>query len=115
MRATSRKLIQLPLFVSIVNAVGESPYLGKSAGRIHVNSFVPIQNDISNNIERAIDESERPIENVASKYVNQVFDGPEKLLALLQNDYYRTQMAVGDPIRSKRIKRSWRDTAGGLE
>lgn len=36
----------------------------------------------------------------------QSFDGSEKSFARSQNDYYRSQMAVGDPIRAKRKKRA---------
>lgn len=42
------------------------------------------------------------------------FDGPEKSYARLQNNaYYHSQVAVGDPIRSKRKKRIRRTISYG--
>lgn len=115
MRVPLKKLIHLTLAVCIVGAVGESSFVEKSARRTHVNSFVPIQNELmSNDVDPVIREIERPIESaiyvIANRYVNQVFDGPEKSLALLRN-YYHSETAVGDPNRSKRTKRISRDAA----
>lgn len=56
---------------------------------------------------------QEPIEKATnmspSKIVGQtLFDGPEKSFARSQIDYYHTQVAIGDPIRSKRTKRMLR-------
>lgn len=74
-----------------------------------MNQFVPVELDV----ESIVGGSQRPIEETVdmkpSKYVGLTFDGSEESFARLQNDYYRSEVAVGDPIRSKRTKRTLRD------
>lgn len=60
----------------------------------YLNLLVPIELEVPINIESIVEEP-----GAVS------FDGPEKLFARTQNDYYHTQTAIGDPIRSKRKKR----------
>ena len=60
----------------------------------YLNLLVPIELEIPINIE-----------SIAEEPGVVPFDGPEKLFARTQNDYYRTQTAIGDPVRSKRMKR----------
>lgn len=78
--------------------------------KITLNLFVPIDLEVPINVESIVEESgrhiERDIEILPYKYTERAFDGPEKMFARAQDDYYRTQMAVGDPIRSKRTKRA---------
>lgn len=75
-----------------------------------LNLFVPIELEVPINVESIVEESGRTIEKEADlvpyKYSERTFDGPEKMFARTQDDYYRSQMAVGDPIRAKRTKRT---------
>lgn len=75
-----------------------------------MNVFVPIQLMIPINVETIVENTEQHIVQDTdvddNKYAKRVFDGSEKNFARTQDDYYRSQMAVGDPIRAKRTKRT---------
>lgn len=73
-----------------------------------LNLFVPIELEVPINVESIVEESGRLNDGdiVPYKYAERTFDGPEKIFARTQDDYYRSQLAVGDPIRAKRTKRT---------
>lgn len=72
--------------------------------------FIPIELEVPINIESIVDEVERPIERDIDvepyEYAKRTFDGSEKLFARSHDDYYHSQVATGDQIRSKRTKRT---------
>lgn len=72
-----------------------------------LNLFVPIELEVPINVESIVEPIEKDADVVVPyKYSERTFDGPEKIYARSQDDYYRSQMAVGDPIRAKRTKRT---------
>lgn len=77
--------------------------------RIH--PFAAAELEVTNNVASIVDElpAEKPFDMMPSKNVGRAFDGSEKRFARSQNDYYLSQVAVGDPIRAKRTKRTLRD------
>lgn len=77
---------------------------------MYLNLFVPLQLEMPTTMKPIVPALQQPIEKAtnmrSSELVGQaLFDGPEKSFARSQIDYYHSQMAIGDPIRSKRTKR----------
>lgn len=81
---------------------------------IYVNLFLPIRLEMSIDIEPFEGNAENPVaqktlhserNHLTQSISMQSFDGSEKSFARLRDEYYRSQMAYGDPIRSKRTKR----------
>lgn len=83
----------------------------------YMNLFVPVTLEIPIDIGSFARNAESPMEKnfnmIRSQYASRSqsismssFDGSEKSFARLRDDYYRSQMARGDPIRSKRTKRA---------
>lgn len=77
-----------------------------------LNVLVPIEVEVPINVESIVlEDAERQVEQdidvePLSKSAKQSYDGSEKSFARTQNNYYRSQLAIGDPIRSKRNKRT---------
>lgn len=76
-----------------------------------LNLSVPIELEVPINVESIVEEMAQPMERDIDDYepyksAKQTFDGSEKVFARTQDDYYRSQMPIGDPIRSKRTKRT---------
>lgn len=73
-----------------------------------MNLFIPVELEIMDNVESIVEDSSigETSNTITSKTVGQAFDGSERSFARLLNDYYLSQVAVGDPIRSKRTKRA---------
>lgn len=65
-----------------------------------------IQNDVESSQKNAGNSITNKLRGQRAPISIQSFDGSEKSFARSQNDYYRSQMAVGDPIRAKRKKRA---------
>lgn len=72
------------------------------------NILVPIALEIPINIESIV-EDVGPRSDITESIKVRTFDGPEKTFARLQDDYYSSQVAVGDPIRARRTKRTQLD------
>lgn len=78
---------------------------------IHIVKFEPIEFVISIGIKSMDDNSNVNANDKQANGIGKVdeqfpFDGSENSYERLQNEaYYHSQVAVGDPIRSKRIKR----------
>ncbi|XP_031636353.1 uncharacterized protein LOC116349185 [Contarinia nasturtii] len=76
-----------------------------------LNLSVPIELEVPINVESIVEEIAQSIEPDIDDYVpyksaKQTFDGPEKVFARTEDDYYRSQTPIGDPIRAKRTKRT---------
>lgn len=65
-----------------------------------------IPNDVESSQKNAENSFTNKLRGKREPISIQSFDGSEKSFARSQNDYYRSQMAVGDPIRAKRKKRA---------
>lgn len=77
---------------------------------LYIYQFVPLKPSLPmNTVETIVNgtdiQFEYSVNMMPSKYVERTFDGSEENFARLQNDYYHSQVAIGDPIRSKRTKR----------
>lgn len=71
---------------------------------IVMNILVPIALEIPINTESIVEDVGRHSDIVEP--IKRTFDGPEKSFARLQDDYYASQVAIGDPIRARRTKRT---------
>lgn len=73
---------------------------------------VPIELDVPINVESILDDPDSSLNDDHRKQIDstvgvQTFDGSEQLYARSRgNSFYRSQMAVGDPMRARRIKRT---------
>lgn len=75
-----------------------------------MNILVPIALEIPINVESIVEDVGPHNDiNEPIKRAMVAFDGPEKTFARLQDDYYGSQVAVGDPIRARRTKRTQLD------
>lgn len=72
-----------------------------------MNILVPIALEIPINVESIVEDVGRRSD--IAEPIKRAFDGPEKTFARLQDDYYGSQTAIGDPIRSRRTKRTQLD------